>query len=154
LGRGLSMIDAFAVGMMNQGITPTIWTMITWGLGTHLTGNLLWASLISLVLVGFGFPLVWGITHHRGALASLVYLGILFYFLIFTSEMRAAPARRTWSAGPIAGRRGCAVVLRLNGRNRLRDGTSAGSPSDAERCRIRHRAKFVDYRILPRAPGS
>ena len=86
------MIDAFAVGMMNQGITPSIWTMITWGLGTYLTGNLLWASIISLVLVGFGFPLVWGITHHRGALASLVYLGILFYFLIFTSEMRAAPA--------------------------------------------------------------
>jgi hypothetical protein len=81
------MIDAFAVGMMNQGITPSIWTMITWGLGAHLTGNLLWASLISLVLVGFGVSLVtWG------ALASLAYLGILFYFLIFTSEMRAAPA--------------------------------------------------------------
>ena len=46
---------------MNQGITPSIWTMITWGLGTYLTGNLLWASVISLVLVGFGFPLVWGI---------------------------------------------------------------------------------------------
>ncbi len=59
--RGLSMIDAFAVGMMNQGITPSIWTMITWGLGTYLSGNLLWASVISLVLVGFGFPLVWGI---------------------------------------------------------------------------------------------
>ena len=37
--RGLSMIDAFAVGMMNQGITPSIWTMITWGpvSYTHLT---------------------------------------------------------------------------------------------------------------------
>ena len=61
LVRGLSMTDAIAVGMMNQGITPSIWTMITWGLGTYLTGNLLWASVISLVLVGFGFPLVWGI---------------------------------------------------------------------------------------------
>ena len=61
LVRGLSMTDAFAVGLMNQGITPSIWTMITWGLGTYLTGNLLWASVISLVLVGFGFPLVWGI---------------------------------------------------------------------------------------------
>ena len=59
--RGLSMIDAFAVGLMNQGITPSIWNMVTWGLGTYLTGNLLWASVISLVLVGFGFPLVWGI---------------------------------------------------------------------------------------------
>jgi len=55
------MTDAIAVGMMNQGITPSIWTMITWGLGTYLTGNLLWASVISLVLVGFGFPLVWGV---------------------------------------------------------------------------------------------
>ncbi len=59
--RGLSMLDAFAVGMMNQGITPSIWTMVTWGLGTYMTGSLLWASVISLVLVGFGFPLVWGI---------------------------------------------------------------------------------------------
>ena len=59
--RGLSMLDAFGVGLMNQGITPSIWTMITWGLGTYLTGNLLWACIISLVLVGFGFPLVWGI---------------------------------------------------------------------------------------------
>jgi APA family basic amino acid/polyamine antiporter len=61
LVRGLSMTDAVAVGLMNQGITPSVWTMITWGLGTYLTGNLLWASVISLVLVGFGFPLVWGI---------------------------------------------------------------------------------------------
>ena len=59
--RGLSMIDAFAVGMMNQGITPSIWTMTTWGLGTYLTGNMVWATLISLALVGFGYPLVWGI---------------------------------------------------------------------------------------------
>src|SRR5450830_811033 len=35
--------------------------MVTLGLGTYLAGNLLWASIISLVLVGFGFPLVWGI---------------------------------------------------------------------------------------------
>ena len=61
LVRGLSMTDAFAVGMMNQGVTPSIWTMVTWGLGTYMTGSLLWASIISLVLVGFGFPLVWGI---------------------------------------------------------------------------------------------
>ena len=61
LVRGLSMTDAFAVGFMNQGITPSIWTMVTWGLGTYLSGNLLWATIISLVMVGFGFPLVWGI---------------------------------------------------------------------------------------------
>jgi len=55
------MIDAFGVGLMNQGITPSVWTMISLGLGTYLSGNLFWACVISLVLVGFGFPLVWGI---------------------------------------------------------------------------------------------
>jgi len=39
--------------------------MVTLGLGTYLAGNLLWASIISLVLVGFGFPLVWGILSGR-----------------------------------------------------------------------------------------
>ena len=61
LVRGLSMTDAFAVGFMNQGITPSIWSMVTLGLGTYLSGSLLWGSVLSLVLVGFGFPLVWGI---------------------------------------------------------------------------------------------
>jgi len=28
LVRGLSMADACAVGLMNQGITPSIWTMV------------------------------------------------------------------------------------------------------------------------------
>ncbi|MCX6373207.1 MAG: hypothetical protein NTX16_09010 [Actinobacteria bacterium] len=38
------MIDAIAVGPMNQGITPSIWYMTSWGVGTYLSGNVLWAA--------------------------------------------------------------------------------------------------------------
>jgi amino acid transporter len=61
LVRGLSMMDAFAVGFMNQGLTPSIWVTISLGLGVFLGGNLIWAAIISGVLAGIGFPLVWGI---------------------------------------------------------------------------------------------
>src|SRR5450756_1432082 len=55
------MTDAFAVGFMNQGLTPSIWFAITFGLGVFVGGNLIIAALISFVLAGIGFPLVWGI---------------------------------------------------------------------------------------------
>jgi amino acid transporter len=61
LVRGLSMSDAFAVGFMNQGITPSIWLIFTLGLGTFLGGNLIIAAVISLVMAGIGFPIVWGV---------------------------------------------------------------------------------------------
>ena len=61
LVRGLSMLDAFAVGFMNQGLTPSIWVTISLGLGVFLGGNLIIATIISAVLTGIGFPLVWGI---------------------------------------------------------------------------------------------
>jgi basic amino acid/polyamine antiporter, APA family len=61
LVRGLSMTDAFAVGFMNQGLTPSIWFAITFGLGVFIGGNLLIAALLSFVLAGFGFPIVWGV---------------------------------------------------------------------------------------------
>jgi basic amino acid/polyamine antiporter, APA family len=61
LVRGLSMMDAFAVGFMNQGLTPSIWVTISLGLGIFLGGNLIWACVISTILAGIGFPLVWGI---------------------------------------------------------------------------------------------
>jgi basic amino acid/polyamine antiporter, APA family len=61
LVRGLSMMDAFAVGFMNQGLTPSIWVSISLGLGVFLGGNLIIACIISAVLAGIGFPLVWGI---------------------------------------------------------------------------------------------
>src|SRR5512137_3179872 len=61
LVRGLSMWDAFGVGFMNQGLTPSIWVMTSLGLGVYLGGNLIIATILSLVLAGIGFPLVWGI---------------------------------------------------------------------------------------------
>ena len=61
LVRGLSMWDAFAVGFMNQGLTPSIWVTISLGLGVFLGGNLIIACIISTVLAGIGFPIVWGV---------------------------------------------------------------------------------------------
>jgi amino acid transporter len=61
LVRGLSFIDAFGVGFMNQGLTPSMWVMISLGLGVYTGGNLIIATLLSAVLCGIGFSLVWGI---------------------------------------------------------------------------------------------
>src|SRR3989304_3764648 len=61
LVRGLSFVDAFGVGFMNQGLTPSMWVMITLGLGVYTGGNLIIATIISAILWGIGFPLVWGI---------------------------------------------------------------------------------------------
>jgi basic amino acid/polyamine antiporter, APA family len=61
LVRGLSVVDAFGVGFMNQGLTPSMWVMISLGLGVYTGGNLIIATIISAVLCGIGFPLVWGI---------------------------------------------------------------------------------------------
>jgi APA family basic amino acid/polyamine antiporter len=61
LVRGLSMTDAFAVGFMNQGITPSIGLIFTTGLGLFFGANLVLAAVISFVLAGIGFPLVWGV---------------------------------------------------------------------------------------------
>jgi APA family basic amino acid/polyamine antiporter len=61
LVRGLSFIDAFGVGFMNQGLTPSMWVMITLGLGVYTGGNLIIATIFSAILCGVGFSLVWGI---------------------------------------------------------------------------------------------
>jgi APA family basic amino acid/polyamine antiporter len=61
LVRGLSFVDAFGVGFMNQGLTPSMWVMITLGLGVYTGGNLIIATLLSAFLCGIGFSLVWGI---------------------------------------------------------------------------------------------
>ena len=61
LVRGLSVADAFGVGFMNQGLTPSMWVMISLGVGVYTGGNLIIATLISAVLCGIGFSLVWGI---------------------------------------------------------------------------------------------
>jgi basic amino acid/polyamine antiporter, APA family len=61
LVRGLSFIDAFGVGFMNQGLTVSMWVMINLGLSQYTGGNLIWATVISAILCGVGFSLVWGI---------------------------------------------------------------------------------------------
>src|SRR5512136_969382 len=61
LVRGLSFVDAFGVGFMNQGLTVSMWVMISLGLSVYTGGNLIIATLLSAVLCGIGFSLVWGI---------------------------------------------------------------------------------------------
>ena len=61
LVRGLSMWDAFGVGFMNQGLTPSIWVMTSLGVGIYLGGNVIWGTIISVILAGIGFPIVWGV---------------------------------------------------------------------------------------------
>ncbi len=61
LVRGLSFWDAFGVGFMNQGLTPSMYVMISLGLGVYTGGNLIIATIISAILCGIGFSLVWGI---------------------------------------------------------------------------------------------
>jgi APA family basic amino acid/polyamine antiporter len=61
LVRGMSMLDAFAVGFMNQGLTPGAMLTVTLGVGTFMGANLYLTVLISVILAGIGFPLVWGI---------------------------------------------------------------------------------------------
>jgi amino acid transporter len=61
LVRGLSLLDAFGVGFMNQGLTPSMWVMISLGLGVYTGGNLAIATVLSVILCGIGFSLVWGI---------------------------------------------------------------------------------------------
>lgn len=61
LVRGLSFLDAFGVGFMNQGLTPSMWVMISLGVGVYTGGNLIIATLLSALLCGVGFSLVWGI---------------------------------------------------------------------------------------------
>ena len=61
LVRGLSFIDAFGVGFMNQGLTPSMWVMISLGLSVYTGGNLIIATILSVILCGIGFSLVWGI---------------------------------------------------------------------------------------------
>ncbi len=51
LVRGLSFIDAFGVGFMNQGLTVSMWVMISLGLSVYTGGNLIIATLLSALLV-------------------------------------------------------------------------------------------------------
>jgi len=61
LVRGLSMWDAFGVGFMNQGLTPSIVVLTSLGVGVYTGGNMVIAVVISLILAGIGMPIVWGV---------------------------------------------------------------------------------------------
>ena len=41
--------------------SPSIWVMTSLGVGVYLGGNLIWATIISMILAGIGFPIVWGV---------------------------------------------------------------------------------------------
>ncbi len=61
LVRGLSIIDAFGVGIMNIGLSPSMFFMISVGLLIYPAGNLPIAAILGFLLGGISFPLVWGI---------------------------------------------------------------------------------------------
>ncbi len=61
LVRGLSFFDAFLVGFMNQGIMPNLWYVTTLGVGIWYGANIVVAAVVALIVVGFSFPLIWGI---------------------------------------------------------------------------------------------
>jgi len=61
LVRGLSMFDAFGVGLMNIGLSPSMFFMISVGLLIYPGGNLIIAAILGFLLGGISFPLVWGI---------------------------------------------------------------------------------------------
>jgi basic amino acid/polyamine antiporter, APA family len=61
LVRGLSVVDAFGVGIMNIGLAPSMFFMISVGLLVYPGGNLIIAAILGFLLGGISFPLVWGI---------------------------------------------------------------------------------------------
>jgi amino acid transporter len=61
LVRGLSFFDAFLVGFMNQGILPNLWYVTTLGVAFFYGANIVIAAVVALIVVGFSFPLIWGI---------------------------------------------------------------------------------------------
>ncbi|MCI0520314.1 MAG: amino acid permease [Chloroflexi bacterium] len=61
LVRGLSLVDALGVGIMNIGLSPSMWFMISVGLLIYPAGNLVIAAILGFLLGGISFPLVWGI---------------------------------------------------------------------------------------------
>jgi len=60
LVRGLSLIDTIGVGFMNQGLTPSIWVMMM-TLAVYPGGSITWAVILSALLAGIGYTMVWGI---------------------------------------------------------------------------------------------
>jgi len=61
LAKQASLFDAFALGFMNGGIGGGLWTMHSWGLYTFPGGNMVLASIITMLLTVGGVSLAWGI---------------------------------------------------------------------------------------------
>jgi amino acid transporter len=61
LVRQASLFDAFLLGFMNGGIGGGLWTMHSWGLYTFPGGNMVLASIITMLLTVCGISLAWGI---------------------------------------------------------------------------------------------
>ncbi|NPV87589.1 MAG: APC family permease [Anaerolineae bacterium] len=61
LVRGLSLVDALGVAIMNIGVSPSMFFMISVGLLIYPGGNLIIAAILGFLLGGISFPLVWGI---------------------------------------------------------------------------------------------
>jgi amino acid transporter len=55
------MWDAFGVGFMNQGLTPSIVVLTSLGVGVYTGGNMIIAVVLSMILAGIGMPIVWGV---------------------------------------------------------------------------------------------
>jgi amino acid transporter len=60
LVRGLSMFDAFGIGIMITMPLFTVWQMIYLGYGLFPGGEIIIAIIISIVLIGITSPIVWG----------------------------------------------------------------------------------------------
>ena len=55
------MWDAFGVGFMNQGLTPSIVVLTSLGVGVYSGGNMIIAVVLSIIMAGIGMPIVWGV---------------------------------------------------------------------------------------------
>jgi len=60
LVRGLSLMDTVGVGFMNQGLTPSIWVMMM-TLAVYPSGSIPLAVILSAILCGIGYTMVWGV---------------------------------------------------------------------------------------------
>lgn len=61
LTKEASLFDAFTFGFMNNGLGVGLWYMHSIGLYTSPGGDMILASLITLLLTGLGASLAWGI---------------------------------------------------------------------------------------------
>ncbi len=61
LVREANLFDTFATGFMNNGVGVGLWSMTGWGLSLFPSGDMVIASVLTLILTTFGVGLTWGI---------------------------------------------------------------------------------------------